>query len=317
MSKWGRRITGTAILVGGCLSVGAIFAVNAYRPLGATRVEVLEKLGTFTGGVVGSVISLAAVILLYATLSAQRESSLSQDFETKYFELIRLHRANVEEMTLRNRSGRGVFVLLLDEFRSALDLIRGMCTIQAADLTPEQCVQVAYYVLFFGIGPNSNRMLLTSLGEVGVDPETAVRISDTLAGAREHQGLYLFDGHQSRLGHYYRHLYQMVRYVDQQGADVLDESRKREHVRTIRAQLSTHEQALLLLNSLTPMGHNWWDKGLVVNYQLVKNLPLDFLDPSSEVDAENLFVPGYFEWQEVRNIALQPRTFVRREPTES
>jgi len=65
-----------------------------------------------------------------------------------------------------------------------------------------------------------------------------------------------FEGHQSRLGHYYRHLYQMTRYVDEQSIDI----NKYEYVKTIRAQLSTHEQALLLLNSLTPVGQDWWAK---------------------------------------------------------
>jgi hypothetical protein len=103
-----------------------------------------------------------------------------------------------------------------------------------------------------------------------------------------------FEGHQSRLGHYYRHLYQMIRYVDQQTLDI----NKYEYVKTIRAQLSTHEQALLLVNSLTPVGQNWWKKDLIDKYRLVKNIPPEFFDSSTELDTSTLFKPGYFEWQE-------------------
>src|SRR5258706_15636693 len=62
-----------------------------------------------------------------------------------------------------------------------------------------------------------------------------------------------FEGHQSRLGHYYRHLYQTVCYVDSKDYDI----DKYEYVKTIRAQLTTHEQALLFINSLSPHGRVW------------------------------------------------------------
>lgn len=74
---------------------------------------------------------------------------------------------------------------------------------------------------------------------------------------------------------------------------------KYEYIKTIRAQLSTHEQALFLLNSLTPAGKNWWDEELITNYRLVKNLPPEFFDKEIELDINNLFDQGYFEWNQV------------------
>lgn len=73
---------------------------------------------------------------------------------------------------------------------------------------------------------------------------------------------------------------------------------KYEHVKTIRAQLSTHEQALLLINSLSPIGRNWWEKKLIEEYRLVKNIPQDFFDKAVEFDGCGLFKRGYFEWEE-------------------
>ena len=90
----------------------------------------------------------------------------------------------------------------------------------------------------------------------------------------------------------------MVRYVDQQRLVSFDALKKYEYAKTIRAQLSTHEQAMLLLNSLTPVGRNWWDKNLITVYRLVKNIPQDFFDGETEVDTSKLFKPGYFEWEE-------------------
>lgn len=78
-----------------------------------------------------------------------------------------------------------------------------------------------------------------------------------------------FDGHQIRLGHYFRHLSQTVSYV--RDADGFSDFEKYQYAQTIRAQLSTQEQALLLVNSLTPIGHAWWDDGLMQDYRLERS----------------------------------------------
>jgi hypothetical protein len=85
-----------------------------------------------------------------------------------------------------------------------------------------------------------------------------------------------------------------VQYVDQQDLDI----NKYEYVKTIRAQLSTHEQALSLVNSLTPIGRNWWGKDLITKYRFVQNIPRDFFNSSNELDTKDLFKTGYFEWEE-------------------
>jgi hypothetical protein len=102
-----------------------------------------------------------------------------------------------------------------------------------------------------------------------------------------------FEGHQSRLGHYYRHLYQSISYVDQQTVDI----NKYEYAKTIRAQLTTHEQALLLLNSFSPIGSNWWDNRYILTYSLVKNIPKNFFDAHEEMDIIQFFPNNYFEWE--------------------
>jgi hypothetical protein len=62
--------------------------------------------------------------------------------------------------------------------------------------------------------------------------------------------------------------------------------------------LSTQEQALLLVNSLAPIGHRWMKDELITKYRLVKNVPRGFFD-DTEVDLNGIFPPGYFEWEEL------------------
>ena len=111
-----------------------------------------------------------------------------------------------------------------------------------------------------------------------------------------------FEGHQSRLGHYYRHLFQMVSFVDEASPDLKIDKRK--YMKTIRAQLSTHEQALLLINSLTPIGQDWWVKNLIVNYGLVANIPCGFFAETIQFETGELFPAGYFEWKNKLRLAL-------------
>lgn len=301
-SSWWREHLGEVLIVaGGLVAVNLIFIAKAFRQTYTVDRESAGQLGAFVGGYFGAIFALIGVVLLFSTLKSQRHTSETQNFETKYFELIKMHRDNVAELEVQDASGRKLFVLLIRELRCILEIVRGVAETSNQQLTQRQALHVAYYCLFFGVGPNSSRMLRMSLSTFKpafIDAvEKALNQPETKERTRAERkfGYTPFEGHQSRLGHYYRHLYQMVRYVDQQTLSIS----KYEYVKTIRAQLSTHEQALLLVNSLTPIGQDWWRKGLIVNYRLVQNIPRDFFDSTTELDTSILFKPGYFEWEEL------------------
>jgi hypothetical protein len=290
-----------AIVLSGLVAINLIFFAKAFRQSDTVNPESAGQLGAFVGGYVGSFFALVSVVLLFVTLKNQRRTAEVEKFEAKYFELVRIQRDNVSEIKLRDITGRRLFVVVFRELRCLLDVVRSIASQMKIELTQSQVLHIAYYGVFFGVGPNSSRMLKASLPEYDQalinavehklsQPEFKQQIFD-----QERLGYTPFDGHQSRLGHYYRHLYQMVRYVDGQTVDI----RKYEYVKTIRAQMSTHEQALLLVNSLTPIGANWWKNKLILTYRLVQNIPHDFFDSSRELDLEKLFPPGYFEWEDV------------------
>lgn len=254
--------------------------------------------GDFVGGYLGQIIALTGLCFLIGTFRTEIARARRERFENRYFELLQLHRANVEELELKQAKGRKVFVLMLREWRCILNIVRREAQESSPGLTQLQLVQISYYCLFYGVGPNSSRMLKAYLSDLG--NEFVIRLEARLNDAelkkevkRDRKLGYLpFEGHQSRLGHYYRHLYQMVRFVER---DAPAESDVMEHMRTIRAQLSTHEQALLLLNSLTPMGGGWWSNKLIDGFFLVHNIPKEFFDPRFELDPSSLFAPDYFE----------------------
>jgi len=86
-----------------------------------------------------------------------------------------------------------------------------------------------------------------------------------------------YGGHQFRLGHYFRHLFQAYKFLNSNKN--LNKIQKYNYGKMLRAQLSTYEQALLLINSITPLGMKWEylagndENKLITQYQLIKNLP--------------------------------------------
>lgn len=90
-------------------------------------------------------------------------------------------------------------------------------------------------------------------------------------------------GHQNRLGHYFRHIFQTVRLIDD--SKIISYEEKCKYVKTLRAQMTTQEQSLLFFDSLSTLGQNWEHKNghfFITKYNLIKNIPeqiYNFIDP--------------------------------------
>lgn len=76
------------------------------------------------------------------------------------------------------------------------------------------------------------------------------------------------------LGRYYRHLFQIVKYVDGQPDDMFDEKEwKKEYLGILRSQMSDFEQLLLYYNAQSSLGKAWDENHYIERYQLIKNIP--------------------------------------------
>ena len=78
---------------------------------------------------------------------------------------------------------------------------------------------------------------------------------------------------QEHVGHYFRHLYNMVKFVDEK--DFLTYQEKKRYTNLIRAQLSSYELALLFYNCLSDEEKDF--KPLVEKYALLKNIDFNLL----------------------------------------
>lgn len=115
-----------------------------------------------------------------------------------------------------------------------------------------------------------------------------------------------YGGHQYKLGQYFRHLFQVVKYINKH--EVLDYKERYHYIKTLRAQLSTIEQYLIFFNSLSFMGRAWEleyvsthstekdiNNWLITKYNFIKNLPDLFLE--GEINIKNYYPEVYFEFE--------------------
>lgn len=275
------------------------------------NMEHTGQFGDYFGGVVGTIFSLIASILLFGTLILQNEQNKFQNielrktedsfnlqnFENRFFELIKLHRENVAEIGIGRVYGKRIFVLMIRELRAVLKIVNDLLEDQRYRMSNEEKLVLSYLIYFYGLGPNSTRILKSTLINY---PESLVEkiiqeleFNKEIVKKEKRFNFTPFEGHQSRLGHYYRHLFQSFNFIKNNRLKVDNY----EYAKILRAQLSNHEQALLFINSLTFLGRKWWEFELITDYKIVSNVPENFFNPYNEIEMKNYFSADYFEWQ--------------------
>lgn len=83
----------------------------------------------------------------------------------------------------------------------------------------------------------------------------------------------MYNGHRHNLGHYFRFIYNIFRYIHE---SPIDHKEKLRYCRIVRSQLSDYELLLLFYNGLNIYGEEKF-KPLIEQYAIFNNLPLDLL----------------------------------------
>ncbi|MEX2345695.1 MAG: putative phage abortive infection protein [Balneolaceae bacterium] len=286
---------------------------------------IFSDYGVLVGGITAALLALASVLLIVQTLNEQILRSELQNIETRFFELIKLHRDNVNEFESKGRTGKKVVIDIFDEFQSLYSKVQHQYfdsrRNEEIDDKNREIAVIAYYITFYGIDNNSFPELEMRIRNVMkyddfyFDAFKPILL-DKLIGEhkeikysnenlrRESRNYLPHDGHQSRLGHYFRHLYQSVNFINAQPSNRLSYPKKYSYVKTLRAQLSTHEQALLFINSLSSLGAAWElkkkdvNEKLITKYNLIKNLPHGFV---GALKPEKYFPDLNFEFNEEKS----------------
>lgn len=362
MKKRIERIAWTLIIFG--LIIIIVFLLKSYSDgykitkESITDYEVTGQFGDFIGGVVGTFFALAGTLLIFLTFREQTNENKRIAFESSFFEMIRNHRENINELRYRKYKknseilyeNRQVIRIIFEEFIECYREVTKFSNSKdindylnpkyakklkkiTASINPKinlielARIDIAYSIVFFGIGTEGESVLRNNFKQkynhhyyykllyfIKLKPKKSnlrrykkwkkvrdlelidlKKLIDEIYPNRKNPErtdnyspmavnleLHLYyekyyGGHQFRLGHYFRHLFQSYKYLNNN--EHLSDDEKYFYGKTYRAQLSTYEQALLLINSISSVGMKWEytpeENGakLITKYNLIKNLP--------------------------------------------
>lgn len=221
----------------------------------------LPEYGSFVGGSAASFWSLAGLFFIYIAFLGQKQQLLLQQLEIKFSQLeLKSTRLELEgqknqmieqNSTLRQQRFENTFFQLISihtEIVSNMDLRKiGDKTQVIAE--GRDCFNNFYKIL---------KGKITS-------PETAT-IENTILGYN-----LFFNSNQNDLGHYFRNLYHIIKFIDKS-----DIEEKKTYTNFVRAQLSSHELALIFYNGLANYGSEKF-KPLIEKYAIVKNMNTDLI----------------------------------------
>jgi len=274
-------------------------------------------IGDTFGGILGPFVALLAAIITffafwvqYKANEQQRKDIALERFESRYYEMLRLHRANVEEMNIADKvKGRKCFIHMFYElefcYKSVEKAYNNASNEDKANFKYKEInlMSFSYKIFFYGTGVHSEKHFIEYLSAAelhlyktlkdGIFKEVQGGYLTTMQGqnvpryhshpisgnadSKSHSVefyYYPLDGHINRLGHYYRLLFQTVSYITSNKN--LTSEEKYNYIKTLRAQLSNFEQLLLYYNALAWFDEEW--RLFFTEYRFIKNLPLPLAD---------------------------------------
>jgi hypothetical protein len=304
------------------------------------------EIGDTVGGIMGPYIAIVAAFLTFFAFWVQYKANEQQKhdlqierFESKFYNMIDIHRQNVTEIVIgKSLVSRKAFISMFNELKflylatdlffktpQQKDLIKSLTG--SDSISDENTFNIAYLIFFFGIGPNSTKLIFSLVDNrysgILLNLEVYLKGQQTIwrqekkiaidEKTREGDGVFIlktsykpFNGHMSRLSHYIRHLFQLLKFIDDQPDKIINYDAKYNYASTVRAQLSAHEQLLLYYNALSSLGKPWFDKDkdYIKKYCMVKSMPIPLADiykkPLDVLPLKNKQGKVMFEWTEIQ-----------------
>ncbi len=251
-------------------------------------------LGDYIGGVWGTLFGVLTLIIVFATWRSTRQIDLKSKTYQIFAEMLRTHEEIVSSIRIGSQSGRDALEIILSEFYFIYRATRKIVP-NYDEWNADQRIDIAFTMSYYGL------QLHTQLVLKGYDPTKIQLVAELVTRARQRNEALTtpkdkrrFPGHQNRLSHYFRNLYNAYRFIDQ---SALSSEEKSALSQVLRAKLSNYEQALLALNIISHLGRPWERKGLVCLYWPFKNVPQNFFSFDEKFILKRRFPCVVFEWE--------------------
>ena len=284
-----------------------------------SKIDSIGTIGDAVGGILNPVIAIGAALLTFLAFYIQYQANRQvqeqfkvQQFESQFYEMLRLHKENVNSLYLTTKKkiiypkdediiestvqGRVVF----EHMKFELILIYMIALKHFHNESPKVLLNEAYAIFFNGISETKkgkhgffNEILELESYIDNLDYENfnkklreGLRFNKDITQMLEFS---LFKGHSHQLAHYYRHLFQTVKFIVNQNESFISYEKKRNFLRILRSQLSNTEQTLLFYNWYSNFGKQWEDDNnkYFTDYRMIHNLFNDLL--ISQFKLEDIF----------------------------
>jgi len=237
-----KRFAFLLIILGFILAIWFLWAGKYIHLSIVPSPDKASEIQPFMTGLVAPLFTLAGTLLIFENLRNQTNQQLSNTF----FGLLNLHHKIIENIReevsgLSTNGGMSIGREFFDDlaFRIYIDFYETDVQIKEDNgaITNVSVIKDSSYD-----------------GKIGIERLVAIYF-------------YYFHLYHSSLGHYFRNLFHIVKYIDN---SKLHKKEKINFIKMLRAQLSNYEILLLAYNGLSEYGEGF--KPLIEQYELLKNL---------------------------------------------
>jgi hypothetical protein len=215
--------------------------------------------GDMFGAVNALISGFAFVMLIYTAWMQREELALQREELVATREELKGQKEQLEQQTKTfelQRFENSFFSLL----KAQSDIVNAMEVIDtnSRNIKSRGCFYV-WYQKFYKFYTDSKHI---GFGQETNDINNAMTVY-----------LNVYKKNQNELGHYFRHLYHVIKFINE--SSIPDKEKKR-YASLVRAQLSAYEHVFLFFNGLSIYGIEKF-KPLIEIYQLLENMPKDLV----------------------------------------
>jgi hypothetical protein len=259
------------------------------------------QIGDTVGGIVTPFITLAGVFITFLAfymqykanqiqidnfrkeLTYQQLQFQKQQFENQFYEMLKLHKENVNEIIITPNlssksdikpiSGRAAFQFFIDQI-TLFYLVR----VNDIGSSFEKSDFIEAYTDFYhGINNMDYSEEYISFKKRLESYENNNNKKNPTAIKQQYANLYNYDiysGNSHFVSTYLRHLFMTIKFVTNQHENFLNYNEKRQYLLILRTQLSYFEQIFLFYHWLSDYGLNWenHENHFFTDYRMIHNI---------------------------------------------
>jgi hypothetical protein len=257
--------------------------------------DLASKFGDFFGGFIGTLFAITSTLLILVTLIKQNLDNKKSQTGSNFFKMLDYHTENVKQLSISHIDptkkedkieGRRAFVIF------KLQLIELFCVVKkikndlSLELSNEEIIDIVYVSFYYGIDKDWEKFTENKLSRYLRGNE----IAKLLLEAKNAHSKKIGRTNQTSLSSYFRNLYNAVKLIDND--EYLTTEEKKKYIKILGAQLSNPELYVFFFNIVSRFGKKWKENGYIETYELIKNIPLDYL---GEYNPKDFFSMTYEE----------------------